>query len=61
MARALPKPASASSLTPGTDYSVNVHKSMTDKAVISCGDLKAGGEPSRNGPARYDCTQAVSG
>jgi hypothetical protein len=30
--------------TPGTNYSVNVHKSMTDKAVISCGDLQGGGE-----------------
>ena len=38
--------------TPGTDYSVNVHKSMTDKAVISCGDLKGGGESMQNMPPR---------
>jgi hypothetical protein len=31
-------------LMPGTNYSVNVHKSKTDKAVISCGDLQSGGE-----------------
>ena len=31
-------------LTPGTDYSVNVHKSKQDMAVISCGDLKGGGD-----------------
>ena len=30
---------------PGTDYSVNVHKSKTDKAVISCGNLQAAGQP----------------
>jgi hypothetical protein len=30
----------------GTDYSVNVHKSKTDKAVISCGNLQAAGQPS---------------
>jgi hypothetical protein len=38
-------------LTPGTDYSVNVHKSKTDKAVISCGDLQSGGEQ-KNMPPR---------
>jgi len=39
-------------LTPGTDYSVNVHKSKQDMAVISCGDLKGGGEPMQNMPPR---------
>jgi hypothetical protein len=39
-------------LTEGTDYSVNVHKSMTDKSVISCGELKSGGEPMQNMPPR---------
>jgi hypothetical protein len=39
-------------LTAGSDYSVNVHKSTTDKTVISCGDLKSGGEPMQNMPPR---------
>jgi hypothetical protein len=30
---------------PGTDYSVNVHKSKTDKTVISCGGLQQPGQP----------------
>ncbi|HEU5155332.1 MAG TPA: hypothetical protein VFU03_11420, partial [Gemmatimonadales bacterium] len=37
---------------PGTDYSVNVHKSKSDMAIISCGDLKGGGEPMQNKPPR---------
>jgi hypothetical protein len=39
-------------LTPGTDYSVNVQKSKSDKSVISCGDLQGGGEPMPNMPPR---------
>ena len=39
-------------LTPGTDYSVSVNKSKSDKAVISCGDLQGGGEPMQNMPPR---------
>jgi hypothetical protein len=31
-------------LMPGTDYSVSVQKSKSDKAVISCGDLQGGGD-----------------
>lgn len=27
----------------GTDYSINVHKSLTDKAVIACGNLNTSG------------------
>jgi hypothetical protein len=34
----------SANLTPGTDYSVSVQKSKSDKAVISCGDLQGGGE-----------------
>jgi hypothetical protein len=30
---------------PGSDYSVNVHKSKTDKTVISCGGLQQAGQP----------------
>jgi hypothetical protein len=39
-------------LTAGSDYSVNVHKSKSDKSVISCGELRSGGEPMQNMPPR---------
>jgi hypothetical protein len=39
-------------LTAGTDYSVSVGKSKSDKSVISCGDLQGGGEPMQNMPPR---------
>jgi hypothetical protein len=38
--------------TPGTDYSVSVQKSKSDKAAIACGDLQGGGEPMPNMPPR---------
>jgi hypothetical protein len=36
--------------TPGSDYSVSVRKSKTDKAVIACGALQAAGQPSDSMP-----------
>jgi hypothetical protein len=42
----------SANLTAGTDYSVSVQKSKSDKSVISCGDLQGGGEQMQNMPPR---------
>jgi hypothetical protein len=39
-------------LTEGSDYSVNVMKSKSDKSVVSCGELQAGGGRMENMPSR---------